>query len=172
MPVLPSGKTITLDLPISMGIRLAVFGVPAPPKGFFWINKNPSASEYGTLHNETKPEDLYSLCPLPKNIEEVKKLLTITLTNESGLMVFDNSPLVDFPVSEFLDERDLQIWNKWLESDPVKLAFEMFIDRCYDQPIELISFQEDADNDGKSGYIKTFEYSDFIKNWDYLKELL
>jgi len=172
MPVLPSGKTITVDLPISMGIRLAVFGVPAPPKGFFWKNKNPSASEYGTLHNETRPEDLYSLCPLPKNIEEVKKLLTITLTNESGLMVFDNSPLVEFPASEFLDEKDLQIWNKWLGSDPVQLAFEMFIDRCYDQPNELISFQEDAENEDESSYLKVFEYTERTKNLDYLKVLL
>jgi tetratricopeptide (TPR) repeat protein len=129
MPVLPSGKSITL-IP---QIRL-LNAIESPPRsGYFWIDSPADQPDFGMLPEMTTTRGSYMQVPLPESLDDFKKYITVQVSDENGGLENLKINLIDFPPKGYLSETDEDIWKKWLNSEPVQLFLEMHMAECFDQ---------------------------------------
>lgn len=129
MPVLPSGKNITLVPQIRL-----LNAIESPPvSGCFWVDSPGDQSDYGLLPNNGTDAGTFKQVPLPESIEDFKKYITVLASDEHGGLENFKFNLSDFPPMGFLSEADEVVWKNWLHSEPVQLFLEIHMAECFDQ---------------------------------------
>jgi hypothetical protein len=152
MPVLPSGKSVTL-IP---QIRL-LNAIETPPRpGYFWVDSPADQPDYGLLPDVDGNPETFRQVPLPESIEDFKKYITVLVTVENGELDGLKFNLSDFPPRGFLPVEDKMVWKKWLNSQPVQMLLEMHMAECFDQVeyfsrLKALGFIENNGNSDSPG---------------------
>ena len=129
MPVLPSGKSITLVPQIRL-----LNSIESPPKpGFFWIDSPVDQPDYGLLPDIDTDKGTIKQVPLPESVDDFKKYITVLVSDENGGLENSKFNLNDFPPRGFLPVADKMVWKKWLNSEPVQMFLEIHLAECFDQ---------------------------------------
>jgi tetratricopeptide (TPR) repeat protein len=129
MPVLPSGKSIEL-VP---QIREINFIDTAPAAGFFWIDSSQNLENFSNLPGESENSRPMKQVPLPDSLADFKKYISIVVVDEFGYPEVTEFTLDMFPPKGYLTRSDQDVWEKWIESEPVQLYLEIRMEECFDQ---------------------------------------
>lgn len=158
MPVLPSGKTVSLVPQIRMLNAIQT----APASGYFWIDSPADLQDFGPLQGSGEEGRTSRQVRFPKSIEDLKKFITVVVSDESGGPEIFKFNLVDFPPASFLSDADKVVWLNWLESQPVQLSLEMHLAECFDQVeyfdrLRTLGVTEEPETLGKTDFSGGFD---------------
>ncbi len=163
MPVLPSGKSIEL-VPQIWEIN---YIDTAPAAGFFWIDSAQDLEDYSSLPGKTENTRPMKQVRLPASLNDFKKYISIVVVDEFGYPEVTNFTLDAFPPKGYLNRADQDVWEKWIESDPVKLYLEIRMEECFDQVeylnrLDVWESGKDTVEKEKNGLVKRFDL--FLEN--------
>jgi len=126
----PSGKNLYLRLPLPffwfppiLKIKPGYFVTSSPEIDNY---QNYPISDFDGLIEKNQH-------PLPRSIEDIKKFITIKITDCFHQEVSEPTPWINFHPEKYLSTDELQIWEKWKVSEPVKIFLQISIDDCFQQ---------------------------------------
>lgn len=150
MPLLPSGKMITL-VP---QIRLLNAIQSAPEPGKFWVETHAALADYEALPGIGVEGRTVKQVPLPKSMEDFCQYVTVVVTLEPDGQEIGKYPLKDFPPKGLLSEDEETLWVNWMGSPPVQLFLEMQMQECFDQ----VEFFNNLQDRGLADYSGGFDF--------------
>lgn len=138
----PSGKNLYLNLLLPYFWFTPILKI----KPGYFVTSSPEMDNY----REYPKSDFDALIeknqhPLPRSIEDIKEFITIKITDYYDQGVCEPTPWINFYPEKYLSPDEVQIWEKWKISEPVKIFLQISIDRCFQQVEEnQDSIREDA----------------------------
>ena len=126
----PSGKNLYLDLPLPYFWLTPILKI----KPGYFVTSFPEMDN----HHEYPKIDFDALIeknqhPLPRSIEDIKKFVTIKITDYFDQVIYEPTPWIDFRPEKYLSQAEVRIWDKWKVSEPVNIFLQMSIDKCFQQ---------------------------------------
>lgn len=126
----PSGKNLYLDLPLPFFWLTPILKI----KPGYFVTSSPELDNYHEFMNPDFDALIEKIQhPLPRSIEDTKKFITIKITDYSDQVVCEPTLWIDFHPEKYLSQDEVQIWEKWKVSEPVKIFLQISIDQCFKQ---------------------------------------